>query len=82
MSIKTPSGETLITWQMLLVIFATSFGIYLGGVSSGYFIARAEYAQKAQQRDVKVEELNKKVDRIPQQTATEVNKVVKEDDIK
>ncbi|YCI31071.1 hypothetical protein M1E08_09690 [Erwinia sp. PK3-005] len=82
MSIKTPSGETLITWQMLLVIFATSFGIYLGGVSSGYFIARAEYAQKAQQRDVKVEELNKKVDRIPQQTATEVNKVVKEDEIK
>lgn len=82
MSIKTPSGETLITWQMLLVIFATSFGIYLGGVSSGYFIARAEYAQKAQQRDVKVEELNKKVDRLPQQTATEVNKVVKEDEIK
>lgn len=82
MSLKTPSGETLITWQMLLVIFATSFGIYLGGVSSGYFIARAEYAQKAQQRDVKVDELNKKVDLLPQQTATEVNKVVKEDEIK
>lgn len=76
---KTPEG-TVITWQMWLAIFATSFGIYLGGVSSGYFIARAEYAQKANQRDVKVEELKKKVDQLPQQTATEVNKVVKEDE--
>ncbi|MDU6413458.1 hypothetical protein [Mixta calida] len=80
MSIKTPSGETLITWQMLLVIFATSFGIYLGGVSSGYFIARAEYAQKAQQRDVTVNEIKKKVDQLPQQTASEVKEAVKSEE--
>lgn len=75
---KTPEG-TSITWQMWLAIFATSFGIYLGGVSSGYFIARAEYAQRAIQRDVTVNEIKKKVDQLPQQTATEVKEAVKEE---
>lgn len=75
---KTPEG-TSITWQMWLAIFATSFGIYLGGVSSGYFIARAEYAQRAIQRDVTVNEIKKKVDQLPQQTATEVKEAVREE---
>lgn len=78
MIIKTPTGQTLITWQMLIVIFATAFGIYLGGVTSGYFIARAEYAQRAIERDARVEQLNKKVDQLPRQMATEVNKNVEE----
>lgn len=78
MIIKTPAGQTLITWQMLVVIFATAFGIYLGGVTSGYFIARAEYAQRAIERDARVEQLNKKVDQLPQQMATEANKNVEE----
>lgn len=78
MIIKTPTGQTLITWQMLIVIFATAFGIYLGGVTSGYFIARAEYAQRAIERDARVEQLNKKVDQLPRQMATEANKNVEE----
>lgn len=78
MIIKTPTGQTLITWQMLIVIFATAFGIYLGGVTSGYFIARAEYAQRAIERDARVEQLNKKVDQLPQQMATEANKNIEE----
>lgn len=78
MIIKTPGGQTLITWQMLTVIFATAFGIYLGGVTSGYFIARAEYAQRAIERDARVEQLNKKVDQLPRQMATEANKNIEE----
>lgn len=78
MIIKTPTGQTLITWQMLIVIFATAFGIYLGGVTSGYFIARAEYAQRAIERDARVEQLNKKVDQLPRQMATEANKNIEE----
>ncbi|NIY47288.1 hypothetical protein E2L00_07000 [Cedecea colo] len=63
-------------------MFMTAFGIYLGGVTSGYFIARSEYAEKASQRDVAVGGIQKKLDALPKQTATEVNKVVKEDEAK
>lgn len=82
MNMKLSSEELSITWRMWIVIFMTAFGIYLGGVTSGYFIARAEYSIKANQRDVTVNEIKKKVEQLPQQTATEVNKVVKEDEAK
>lgn len=82
MNMKFTHEELSITWRMWVVIFMTSFGIYLGGVTSGYFIARSEYAMKANQRDVVVGGIQKKLDALPRQTATEVNKVVKEDEAK
>lgn len=80
--IKNSKGETIVTWQMLVVVSLTSFGIYLGGVSSGYFLFRAEYQHKADARDRTVNEIKQKVDQLPQKTATEVNKVVREDEKK
>ena len=77
--IKNKTGQTVITWQMVAVVALTSFAIYLGGVSSGYFMFRAEYLKKAEQRDKVVNEIKQKVDQLPQQTASEVKQAVKEE---
>lgn len=77
--IKNRAGETVVTWQMVAVVALTSFAIYLGGVSSGYFMFRAEYLKKAEQRDKVVNEIKHKVDQLPQQTATEVKEAVREE---
>jgi hypothetical protein len=75
--IKTKSGDPIITWQMIVVIFMTSFGIYCGGVVSGYFIARAEYMPRADARDKVVNQINRKLDQLP--TQKEIDKAIKED---
>ncbi|WP_231566747.1 hypothetical protein [Erwinia sp. 9145] len=74
---RTPD-EFSISWRMWIVMFATSFGIYLGGVTSGYFIARAEYSQYALKRDATVNEIKRRVEQLPQRTA----EAVKEDEAK
>jgi len=75
--IKRKSGEPMITWQMILVIFLTSFGIYCGGVVSGYFVARAEYMPRADARDKVVNEIKRKVDNLP--TQPELKQALQED---
>jgi len=77
MMIKNSHGETVLTWQMLVIISLTSFAIFLGGVSSGYFYFRAEYLPKAEARDKVVEEIKKQVDQLP--TQKEIKQAVKED---
>lgn len=77
MMIKNSQGETILTWQMLMIISLTSFAIFLGGVSSGYFYFRAEYLPKAEARDKVVEEIKKQVDQLP--TQKELKQVVREE---
>ena len=59
--------DLTITWRMWFVVVATAAGIYLGGVTSGYFMAQAQYAQRAAQRDKSVAEIKQKVDQLPGQ---------------
>lgn len=59
-------------WQMWLIISIASFGIYIGGVTSGYFMFRAESLQRTEKRDKAVEEIQKQLDTLPKQTAEEV----------
>lgn len=54
-------------WQLWLIIVIASFGIFIGGVTSGYFMWRAESLQRTEQRDKKVDEIQKKLDTLPQQ---------------
>lgn len=75
--IKNRAGETVVTWQMLLVVVITSCGIYACGVMSGYFYFRGEYLPKAAARDKVVNEIKKQVDQLP--TQQELKKAVKED---
>lgn len=76
MSIKNSSGETIITWQVLLIVISSSLGIFSAGAFSGYFVASKEYSVQATRRDRAVSEIKKKVDELPQ----EVNKAVREDE--
>lgn len=75
MSIKNSSGETIITWQVLLIVISSSLGIFFAGAFSGYFVASKEYSLRATKRDQAVNEIKKKVDQLPQQ----INREVKED---
>ncbi|AMG57742.1 hypothetical protein [Pantoea vagans] len=75
MSIKNSSGETIITWQVLLIVISSSLGIFFAGAFSGYFVASKEYSLRATKRDLAVNEIKKKVDQLPQQ----INREVKED---
>jgi len=75
--IKDKNGEPVITWQMLVVIFATTFGIYACGAVSGYFYFRGEYLAKADARDKVVNEIKKQVDQLP--TQQELKQAVKQD---
>lgn len=75
MSIKNSSGETIITWQVLLIVISSSLGIFFAGAFSGYFVASKEYSVRATKRDQAVNEIKKKVDQLPQQ----INREVKED---
>ncbi|WP_313677124.1 hypothetical protein [Pantoea vagans] len=75
MSIKNSSGETIITWQVLLIVISSSLGIFFAGAFSGYFVASKEYSLRATKRDQAVSEIKKKVDQLPQQ----INREVKED---
>lgn len=75
--IKNSQGETILTWQMLVIVTLTTFAIFLGGVSSGYFLFRAEYLPKAAERDRVVNEIKKQVDQLP--TQKQLKQVVKED---
>jgi|GEM_PF-1598178 len=59
-------------WQMWVIILIASFGIYIGGVTSGYFMWRAESLQRTEQRDKKVDEIQKKLETLPEQTAKEL----------
>lgn len=76
--IRDKNGDPVITWQMLVVILATTFGIYACGVVSGYFYFRGEYLAKADARDRVVNEIKKQVDQLP--TQQELKRVVKEDE--
>lgn len=71
---RTPEGFS-VTWQMWVIIFATAFGIYVGGLTSGYMIANARH------ESIQAKTLNrvdKKLDQLPAKTA----EAVKEDDHK
>lgn len=67
--------EDAIQWRTVLIIFLFSVAIFLGGMSSGYFLFRSEYLPKAEKRDQVVNEIKQKVDQLPQQ----INREVKED---
>lgn len=67
--------EDAIQWRTVLIIFLFSVAIFLGGMSSGYFLFRSEYLPKAERRDQVVNEIKQKVDQLPQQ----INREVKED---
>ncbi|WP_342753757.1 hypothetical protein AAGQ96_12885 [Pantoea sp. MBD-2R] len=75
--IKDKNGEPVITWQMLVVIIATTLGIYACGVVSGYFYFRGEYLAKADARDRVVNEIKRKVDNLP--TQPELKQALKEE---
>lgn len=77
MSIKNSSGETIITWQVLLIVISSSLGIFFAGAFSGYFVASKEYSLRATKRDQAVSEINKKVDQLPQQINREVREDIK-----
>ncbi|MBE5254532.1 hypothetical protein [Mixta mediterraneensis] len=75
MNIKRTPDELSITWQMWVVIFATAFGIYIGGLTSGYMYANAKH--EANQAKT-LNRVDKKLDQLPAKTA----EAVKEDDRK
>ncbi|WP_313684212.1 hypothetical protein [Pantoea sp.] len=75
MNIKRTPDELSITWRMWIVIFATAFGIYAGGLTSGYMIANAKH-ETSQAKTLK--SVDKKLDQLPAKTAA----AVKEDDHK
>ncbi|MDJ0023096.1 hypothetical protein QM543_07345 [Pantoea eucrina] len=56
-----------VTLRTILIIALSSLAIFLGGMSSGYFLARAEYLPKTEARDRVVNEIKQKVDQLPQQ---------------
>lgn len=72
MSIKNSSGETIITWQVLLIVISSSLGIFFAGAFSGYFVASKEYSLRATKRDQAVNEIKNKVDQLPQQINREI----------
>ncbi|MGK9174126.1 hypothetical protein KXR87_12975 [Yokenella regensburgei] len=61
-------------WQLLLVVAVSAFGIFLGGVTSGYFMFRAESLQRTEARDKAINALSHKVDQLPSQIKTEEEK--------
>ena len=75
--------DITVTWRMMVLLVCVEFGIYLGGVTSGYLMNQAQYSQRAAARDKTVGEIKQKVDQIPDQTATKtadaVKQVVKDD---
>ncbi|MDH1171433.1 hypothetical protein [Pantoea agglomerans] len=76
MSIKNSSGETIITWQVLLIVISSSLGIFFAGAFSGYFVASKEYSLRATKRDQAVNEIKNKVDQLPQQ----INRDIREEE--
>lgn len=69
--------ENAIQWRTVLIIFLFSVAIFLGGMSSGYFLFRSEYLPKAEKRDQVVNEIKQKVDQLPQQINREVKEGIK-----
>ncbi|EJQ2008212.1 hypothetical protein FZI51_12685 [Cronobacter sakazakii] len=67
-----------------LIVIVTAVGIFFGGVTSGYFMFRAESLQRTEKRDRTVNEIKQKLDSLPQQTAEKtadkVKQVVQEDE--
>lgn len=61
-------------WQLLLVVAISAFGVFLGGVTSGYFMFRAESLQRTEARDKAINALSQKVDQLPAQIKTEEDK--------
>lgn len=59
-------------WQLWLMISVCALGVFIGGVTSGYFMFRAESLQRTEQRDKTVNEIKKKLDTLPEQTAKEL----------
>ncbi|NWA62989.1 hypothetical protein HX773_18960 [Pantoea sp. B9002] len=64
-----------VTLRTVLIVSLTSLAIFLGGMSSGYFLARSEYLPKTEARDKVVNEIKQKVDQLPQQ----INRDIQED---
>lgn len=64
-----------VTLRTVLIVSLTSLAIFLGGMSSGYFLARSEYLPKTEARDKVVNEIKQKVDQLPQQ----INRDLQED---
>lgn len=54
-------------WQLWLMVSVCALGVFIGGVVSGYFMFRAESLQRTEQRDKKVDEIQKKLDTLPEQ---------------
>ncbi len=67
------NSELTITWRMLVLLFCVALGIHLGGVVSGYCIAQAQFAQRAEARD-------KAIAQLPDKTADKVKQAVEDDD--
>jgi len=61
-------------WQLLAVVAVSALGIFLGGVTSGYFMFRAESLQRTEQRDRAIKDLSQKVEQLPAQIKTEEDK--------
>lgn len=75
MNLKREHNEFSITWQMWVVIFATAFGVYLGGFTSGWMVASAHHdAVQAKT----LTQVDRKIDQLPTKTA----EAVKEGDVK
>lgn len=67
--------ERPVTLRTVLIVLLTSLAIFLGGMSSGYFLARSEFMPKTEARDKLVNEIKQKVDQLPEQ----INRDIKED---
>lgn len=61
-------------WQLITVVAISALGIFLGGVTSGYFMFRAESLQRTERRDKAIENLSQQVEKLPSQIKTEEDK--------
>jgi hypothetical protein len=73
------NSDITVTWRMMIVILCAVFGIYLGGVTSGYFMAQVQYSQRAAARDKTVGEIKQQVAQLPNKTADAVKQAVQDD---
>ncbi|WP_132926637.1 hypothetical protein [Sodalis ligni] len=77
--LESKDSEITATWRILIVLACIAFGIYLGGAISGYYIAQAQYSQRAAARDKTVGEIKQQVAQLPNKTADAVKQAVQDD---
>ncbi len=68
--------DLTITWRMWLILAVTAAGIYLGGVTSAYFLAQVQFSQRAAASDKTVAEIPEKT---ADKTAQKVIQAIKDD---